>query len=102
MMVTDVPMLLPKRNQLPLLGPNTFQAGTEVWRLDIHGLQAKYGSGAGRDDYDNRLHEGLVVSNPRDVFALMSYRNTTTGASVQSTWLGDTTHQRILDYISRH
>ena len=102
MMVTDVPVLLPKRNQVPLLGPNSFQADAEVWGLDLYGLRAKYSSEGALGGYSNSLHERLVVSNPRHVFALMSYCNTVTRDLVQSTWLGATTHQRILAYIDRH
>ena len=91
--------------RFPLLGPLTAvgepastAAAAEVWGLDLYALQARYD----RADtvYSTAQDEGLVVSNPRYVFEVMSYCNSTDQSPVQSKWLSQTTHQRIYTRLS--
>ena len=107
---------------LPLLGPATsgvLNRDSEVWGLDVYALKKRYGvaadffpawdgawgdypaRGAGNTYAAATSPERLVASNPRHVFALMSYCSAVTGSPVQSRWLDADTHARVLDLIEQ-
>ena len=89
-----IPQIEEGRQELPLLGPLDYDSpnpNTEVWGLDIHSLNNRKEFGA--------LGDPVIVSNPRHVFAIMSYCSPGGQSGLQDRWLDRTAHGRIVEHI---
>jgi len=87
---------LPDNEFLPLLGP-IGNIHREVWGLDIDLMEDRYRS----TEWLNQLNS-LIVSDPREVYSIMSYCfHSLSNHDTQAIWMDAFYHNSIIEYLTQ-